>query len=370
MGEPLKNFYGPDIPRRIGGMIAEAWPEFDKKKFIADALKGYEPLELKQRAHHIARAMHAHLPRDFPRAVEILLSSLGPALTETESFGMAPFLYFPHLIFVAEYGLDHFEESMRAQHALTQRFSAEFSIRAFLERDEARTLARLRQWASDPNAHVRRLVSEGTRPRLPWAGRLRSFMRDPSPVLALLELLKDDPELYVRRSVANSLNDIGKDHPQILTRVAKEWLRDATPERQWVVRHALRSAVKRGESGALDAMGYGKKAHVEIGNVAIAPKRAVKGGSVTIAFDVTSKSRQSQHVLVDFRIHFVKSNGKSSPKVFKLRELDLAPKATVSLSKRVSLKEMTTRKHYPGRHKVDVVINGLARPIGEFTLRD
>src|SRR6476661_7438695 len=134
MGEPLKNFYGADIPRRIGGMIAEAWPAFDKKAFIAAAIKGYEPLELKQRAHHIAKALHAHLPREFPAAVDILLASLGPALDETESFGMAPFLYFPHLIFVAEHGLDHFEESMRAQHALTQRFSAEFSIRAFIEK--------------------------------------------------------------------------------------------------------------------------------------------------------------------------------------------------------------------------------------------
>ena len=369
MGEPLKNFYGPDIPRRIGGMIAEAWPEFDKKAFIAAAIKGYEPLELKQRAQHIAKALHAHLPAEFPSAVDVLLASLGPVLEETESFGMAPFLYFPHIIFVAEHGLDHFEDSMRAQHALTQRFSAEFSIRSFLEKHPARTLARLREWTTDPSPHVRRLVSEGTRPRLPWAARLRDFMRDPTPVLALLELLKDDPELYVRRSVANNLNDIGKDHPAILTKVAKEWLRDATPEREWVVRHALRSAVKRGDAGALDAMGYGKTAKVEIGNVAITPKRAAMGGSVTIAFDVTNTSKQQQHVLVDFRIHFVKSNGKASAKVFKLNELDLAPRATASLSKKVSLKEMTTRKHYPGRHVVDVVINGKIQMLGEFVLR-
>jgi 3-methyladenine DNA glycosylase AlkC len=368
MGEPLKNHYGPDIPRRIGEMIATAWPAFDKKRFVADALDGYEPLELKQRAQHIAKAMSAHLPKDFPTAVEILLASLGPVLAETESFGMAPFLYFPHIIFVAEHGLDHFEESMRAQHALTQRFSAEFSIRSFLEKHPTPTLARLREWTTDESPHVRRLVSEGTRPRLPWAPRLRDFMRDPAPVLSLLELLKDDPQLYVRRSVANNLNDIGKDHPEILTAVAKQWLRDATPERQWVVRHALRSAVKRGEVGALDAMGYGGKAKVEIGNVAISPKRAVMGGAVTIAFDVANTRRQPQHVLVDFRIHFVKSNGKSSPKVFKLKELDLAPRETVSLSKKVSLKEMTTRKHYPGRHVVDVVINGHVRPLGMFEL--
>ena len=172
---------------------------------------------------------------------------------------MAAFLYMPHLFFVARHGLDHFEDSMRAQYALTQRFTAEYSIRAFLEKHPEATLARLREWAADPSQHVRRLVSEGTRPRLPWAPRLRAFQKDPRPVLELLELLKDDPELYVRRSVANNLNDIGKDHPALLTAVAKRWLRGATPERRWIVDHALRSAVKRADAGALGALGYGAR---------------------------------------------------------------------------------------------------------------
>ena len=169
---------------------------------------------------------------------------------------MAAFLYMPHLFFVARHGLDHFEDSMRAQHALTQLFTAEYSIRAFLEKHPGATLARLREWTADPSHHVRRLVSEGTRPRLPWAPRLRAFQKDPRPVLELLELLKDDPELYVRRSVANNLNDIGKDHPALLTAVAKRWLRGASPERRWIVSHALRSAVKRADAGALGALGY------------------------------------------------------------------------------------------------------------------
>jgi 3-methyladenine DNA glycosylase AlkC len=282
---------------------------------------------------------------------------------------MAPFLYLPHGFFVAQFGLDHFEASMHAQHALTQRFTAEFSIRPYLERHPEATLARLREWARDPSPHVRRLVCEGTRPRLPWAPRLRAFQEDPRPVLELLELLKDDPQLYVRRSVANNLNDIGKDHPDVLVAVARRWLADADANRRWVVQHALRSAVKRGEAGALAVLGFGGAAKVTVGNAAITPKRARVGESVAIAFDVTNTRASAQRVLVDFRIHFVKASGRPSAKVFKMKSLELAPRETVRLAKKVSLAEMTTRRHYPGRHAVDVIVNGRAEPLGAFELR-
>lgn len=368
MGEPLKNHFGSEIPRRIAGMISNVWPEFNASAFVADALRGYEPLELKQRAAHIAQVMHQHLPTSFTKAADVLLASLGPKLEGTEGFGMAPFLYMPHVIYVAEHGVDHFEESMRLQYELTQRFSAEFSIRTFLERNPKQTLGRLREWTKDPSPHVRRLVSEGTRPRLPWAGRLRDFQRDPTPVLALLELLKDDPDLYVRRSVANNLNDIGKDHPKLLGEIARRWLTDASEERRWLVRHALRSAVKRGEAHALSAMGYGGSARVSVDRVRITPRRAAIGGAVTVSFEVTNTSTRSQQVLVDFRIHFIKANGKASPKVFKLKEVSLSARETARLEKKVSLAEMTTRKHYPGKHIVDVVVNGQTKPLGSFVL--
>ncbi len=282
---------------------------------------------------------------------------------------MAPFLYLPHVFYVAQYGLDHFEASMHAQYELTQRFSAEFSIRSFLERYPEETLARLEVWARDPSPHVRRLVSEGTRPRLPWAPRLRRFQEDPRPVLHLLELLKDDPELYVRRSVANNLNDIGKDHPDVLVETARRWLEDASEERQWLVRHALRSAVKRAEPGALDVLGYGSDAAVKIGNVRLTPKRPVTGGSVNVAFEITNAASRHQRVLVDLRVHFVKANGSASPKVFKLSTLDLAPGETAALKKTITLENLTTRKHYPGTHRVEVVINGRTHPLARFELR-
>ncbi|HEY8240457.1 MAG TPA: DNA alkylation repair protein, partial [Kiritimatiellia bacterium] len=365
---PLKNRYGPDIPKRIADMIAAAYPRFDAKAFLRDALDGYEALELMPRGWHMARALRRHLPDNFEQAVDVLLASLGPKSDGSQTTGLGPFLYMPHVFFVAEFGLDHFEASMTAQYELTQRFTAEFSIRPFLERHPEKTLARLDEWTRDPSPHVRRLVSEGTRPRLPWAPRLRAFQKDPRPVLLLLETLKDDPELYVRRSVANNLNDIGKDHPDVLADVARRWLRDASPERQWLIRHALRSAVKRGEQGALAALGYGTKATASIRRVAISPARPRNGGSVTIAFDVANNGPAAQRLMVDLRIHFVKASGRTSPKVFKMKAVTLAPKKSTRLSKKISLKEMTTRRHFPGRHVVETLLNGRSVPIGSFTL--
>ncbi|MBL8513801.1 MAG: DNA alkylation repair protein [Betaproteobacteria bacterium] len=369
MAEPLKNQFGPDIPARIAAMIGAVHRSFDARGFVRDVLAGYEPLELMPRGWKIARALCEYLPADYPKAVGILVDSLGPKLEGSESHGMAPFVYMPHAFFVGKYGLGHFEESMRAQYEITQRFTAEFSIRPYLIHHQEATLARLREWTSDGNEHVRRLVSEGTRPRLPWAPRLPAFQRDPAPVLALLELLKDDLSLYVRRSVANNLNDFGKDHPDVLAQTATRWLKGASEEREWLVRHALRSAIKRGETGALHALGFGRRAAVDIENVSIAPRRPRIGGDVVIGFDVVSRRKSKQTVLVDFRIHYVKANGGTRPKVFKLASIGLDDGERVCLKKRVTLADLTTRKHHPGKHAVDALINGHAVPLGAFTLR-
>ena len=277
---------------------------------------------------------------------------------------MEVFFYLPHVLYVAEHGLEHFEESMRAQYALTRRFTAEFSIRAYLQRHPERTLARLREWATDTNVHVRRLVSEGTRPRLPWAPRLRAFQEDPTPVLALLELLKDDPELYVRRSVANNLNDIGKDHPDVLVRVAKAWLKDAPPEREWLIRHALRSAIKRGEPEALEVLGAKKPSGIEVRATAL-PKRASLGGKVEVRFEVANRSRESQALVVDLAVYFQKASGAARPKVFKVKALTLGPGQVEEVGKRVSFAQLTTRRHYPGPHRFEAVVNGQGLPLGE-----
>ncbi len=368
MAEPLKNQYGVDVPRAIASMVSRVFPAFNSGRFVKDALEGYDALELMPRGKKIALALRQHLPDDYTHAVAILLDSLDQPHGRDPGLSLASFLYMPHTMFVALYGLDHFAVSMRAQHALTQRFTAEFSIRPFLEQHTEATLRQLSEWATDPSPHVRRLVSEGTRPRLPWAPRLRQFQADPVPVLALLELLKDDPELYVRRSVANNLNDIGKDHPELLARTAQGWLKNASAERAWIVGHALRSAVKRGDSGALKVLGYGKTAQVAVGGVQISPAKPTMGGAVSIAFELTNTEPRAQDLLVDLAVHYVKASGQTNAKVFKLKTLALGAGETAQFVKKLSLDEMTTRKHYAGLHKVDVILNGQFQPLGFFEL--
>lgn len=368
MAEPLVAQYGPDVPRAIARMVAAVHRRFDTDAFLHDALSGFEALALMPRGKHMARALQRHLPQDYAQALPIVLASAEQPHGRDPGLSLGSFLYLPHTAFVAEFGLGHFDLSMQAQHALTQRFTAEFSIRPFLQQHQDATLERLAEWTQDASEHVRRLASEGTRPRLPWASRLPAFQRDPAPVLALLEKLKDDPALYVRRSVANNLNDIGKDHPTLLAHTAQTWLQGATPERRWIVQHALRSAVKRGEAGALAALGFGETANVVVSQPAITPPRAVVGGSLNVAFDVTNTTAQPQQVLVDFAVHYVKANGQARAKVFKLKTLDLAAHETQRVGKKISLADMTTRKHYPGHHRVDAILNGRAQALGAFDL--
>jgi 3-methyladenine DNA glycosylase AlkC len=358
MAEPLKNYYGPDVPARIARMIKEVDSGFDEDAFLADALDGYQALELTPRARQIAQALGRHLPQDYERAIEILIASLGPKLQAAELTGIDVFVYLPHVFFIAEFGVDHFEASMRAQYELTQRFSAEYSIRVFLERYLQQTLGRLHEWAFDSNVHVRRLVSEGTRPRLPWAPRLRAFQDDPRPVLELLELLKDDPDLFVRRSVANNLNDIGKDNPAALIETCRRWMKDASPQRSWLVRHALRSAVKRGEPEALEILGFLPAGGVQVRDIHIAPAAVSIGDSITFTVELSNDGSATKQLLIELRVHFVKANGKPSPKVFALKELVLRPNGSVQLSKTISLAQHTTRTHYPGQHRVEVLVNG------------
>jgi 3-methyladenine DNA glycosylase AlkC len=281
---------------------------------------------------------------------------------------MAPFFYFPHLQFVADRGLDDVDLSMRAQYELTKRFTAEGSIRPFLAKDPERVMARLDAWTRDPHAHVRRLVSEGTRLRLPWASRVAWLDANPERVLALLEQLKDDTSPMVRRSVANNLNDLGRVHPALLTQTAEAWLANASPERRQLVEHALRSAIKRGDARALALLGFGRRPAVRLERVAFSPRRVAIGGRVAMRFTLKSTSRTPQDLLVDVAVHFVKARG-TGAKVFKLARLTLNPRERAALQTAFSLKVHTTRVPRPGRHAVDVIVNGQRLRAGAFHVR-
>jgi 3-methyladenine DNA glycosylase AlkC len=262
-GSSLGDLLGREAVDCLARNISLVHPGFDRASFRRAALKGLAPLAILQRGQHLARALREHLPVRYSEAIRILIRSLTPPLSRTEDLGLGVFFYLPHVSFVATYGLDAagngghdpFERSMTAQYEITRRFSAEFSIRPFLIRWPERTLARLKEWTRDPDPHVRRLCSEGTRPRLPWAVRIPAFIKDPRPVLPILEALKDDTDLYVRRSVANHLGDIAKDHPKLAFEICERWLHGASSERKWLIRHALRHPAKKGVKAALQLRG-------------------------------------------------------------------------------------------------------------------
>lgn len=368
MAEPLKTFFSPALVKRLAEDVARCDARFAADVFAREASAGLESMELMERAQHIAQMLARHLPESYPEAIDVLLRSLGPehASDELIGVGMGPFYYLPHTLLVAEHGLSHFDLSMRAQLELTKRFSAEGSIRHFIKHDPERTWSYLERWIGDHNAHVRRLVSEGTRLRLPWAIRVPFLDANPERVIALLDRLKDDPTTLVRRSVANSLNDLGKVHPTLLTQTCERWMKDASAERRALIEHALRSAVKRGDPNALRILGFGTQAQVEIDEVFITPKRVAIGGEVSIGFMLRSTARTPQDLLVDVAVHFVKAKGQTAPKVFKLKRVTLSPGQRVMLSTSVSLAVHTTRKPNPGKHAVEVLINGAAFPAGHF----
>jgi 3-methyladenine DNA glycosylase AlkC len=370
MAERLRDSFGPEVIEWIASGLERAVPLFDRETFVTDCGAGFDDLELMDRGRRIADVMADHLPGDPHVAVPMVAASLDPV--DPELRGMAPFRYLPHVLFVGAHGLPAFEESMAAQYELTKRFTAEFSVRPFLVAHRDATLARLHEWAADPDPHVRRLVSEGTRPRLPWAPRLREFVADPTPVLVLLELLKDDESDYVRRSVANNLNDISKDHPDLAVEVAGRWWADGDAQRRNLVRHGLRTLVKRGDPAALAVLGHARTDHVEVVATFVEPEAVRIGGSVRAGITLVDVrgpgSGPDERTAVDFVVHFVKANGSTSARVFKGGVRDVAGGAEATFTRTVSLAQLSTRRHYPGLHRVEAQVNGRRVPVGEFEL--
>jgi 3-methyladenine DNA glycosylase AlkC len=361
MAAPLKDFFDRALVQRIGGMFAAVHPDFPRDRFEAEAADGLEAHELMGRGAHIAAALARALPDDRVRALAIVVASAGPPLGEPGSFGMAPFLYLPHTMFVAEHGLAHPEAAFDALAVLTTRFTAEFAIRPFLVAHDTLTRARLSVWAGDSDPHLRRLVSEGTRPRLPWATRVPALIADPSPNLPLLSRLRDDPSEYVRRSVANHLNDIGKDHPELLLRVATDWWADAPPERQALLRHALRDRVKKGDRAVISLLGAGGGTFAVQGEL---PTSARLGGALPVVVHVQNTGAEAARAVVDLLVEFPGRSAAGRRKVFKLKTVALAPGESVTLRKSISLADHTTREALPGPHRLSVQVDGERREIG------
>jgi 3-methyladenine DNA glycosylase AlkC len=259
-GSPLKMILDKAAVNQLGKNLQAVDAAFEKEAFVKNTLKEINQLSITQRSKHIAQSLKIYLPNNYSEAIEIILKSLSPPLNKTEGNGLAPLFYMPHCSYIAEYGvdpifnkgMDPFNASMHAQYELTKRFTCEFSIRSFIANDEARTMRTLHQWMKDANPHVRRLCSEGTRPRLPWSTKIDSFVKDPRPSLSILDALKNDPDLYVRRSVANHIGDIAKDHIELALELCEKWLIGASKELKWLIRHALRNPAKKGNLKALE----------------------------------------------------------------------------------------------------------------------
>jgi 3-methyladenine DNA glycosylase AlkC len=361
MPEPLKDLFNRDVIAAIGGHLAAHAPGFARAAFAAAAGDGLEALELKARAAQITRALEAHLPQDFAAACDAMLAVLHPetgaSMLPSDARGLRGWAVMPLADYVAARGQGDFDRSMRVLGEMTKRFSAEFAVRPFLRADPGRALGFLMPWAADPDPSLRRLASEGSRPRLPWGMRLEAFVADPAPLVPLLTRLRDDPSEIVRRSVANSMNDIAKDHPELVAALARDWLRDAPPERVRLVRHACRTLVKRGHAPTLAALGFGA-AVVEASLTVRTP--VVRFGEALV-FRLDLRGAATQRLVIDYAIHHRKANGGTTAKVFKWREVQLAEGAALRLERRHPMRAITTRRYYDGAHRVEALVNG--RPV-------
>lgn len=375
--EPFKNLLNPALVQEAASHLRRHWRGFDAAAFTAQATQGLEALEMKARAMQICAALEATLPEDFDRAAGLLESALAPMLGDEVAgpaglkhgleSGLRGWILWPAGEYVARRGLVQPERALSALHAITQRFTAEFAIRPLIVQHPALCFTTLQSWTADPSAHVRRLVSEGSRPRLPWGLRLQALVKDPSPTLPLLRALQDDHSEYVRRSVANHLNDIAKDHPALVATWVKEHLTDAPAARRALLKHASRTLVKQGHAPTLKAWGLGAD-FAGTATLTVAPALVAVGDKVQLTLSLTSIAKKAQTLVVDYAVHHVKADGSTSAKVFKGWSLSLPPGGSVTLQKLHSMRPITTRRYHAGQHGVTVQVNGRDVAAGHFTL--
>ena len=363
MPEALKHIFNTELIAAMARHLQRVSSDFKSALFIGEASQDLENLELKERSYQIAQALHTALPCSFSKAAACLQMSLGTELPgdgftgEIDEAGIAGWAIMPLAHFVACYGGDDFDLSMGLLKECTKRFTSEFALRFFIQAEPIKTMVVLHEWAQDSNMHVRRLASEGSRPRLPWAMQLPLFIADPSPVLALLEQLKDDSSEYVRRSVANNLNDIAKDHPDKVSDITRTWLQGASPERVKLLRHACRTLLKKGHSPTMLLFGYAE-AHIGSLNVDLSSDVVLFGTALCFSISFVSTAKQKQNLLIDYVIHHIKANGKTTPKVFKWSCKSTASGEKVVLHKKHMFKKISTRRYYAGEHYLEVMMNG------------
>lgn len=359
MAEALKEMFNKKFYEHFAIEFNKVDKNFPPGKFVKDVTKNIEQLSLNERMRNTSIVLKKYLSTDYKKSLDQLIKII-PNLERNYTS-----LVFPD--FVGLYGHDDFHLSMEALKYFTQFGSSEFAIREFLKRDFNKTIRVMNDWADDKNYHVRRLASEGSRARLPWSFKLDEVIKNPKVTQSILEKLKADDVLYVRKSVANHLNDISKDNTEWMLQILNTW--DKTnPNTFWIIKHASRTLIKKGNVKSLSLFDFEKNVQVRIENFKLNKPKLMLGEALQFEFDVISEKTKSQKLVIDFAVHYFKKSGDLSPKVFKLKELDLQPKQINHISKKHRFQDFTTRKHYSGKHIIEILINGKSVHKKQFEL--
>lgn len=360
MAEPLKEMYHEAFLRDFAGRVTKRLPSFDSEQFVEIALgPGWGTLELKGRIRRITESLGATLPGDY-------LDALGVLEDLADDCRGFPYLFFPD--FVERYGLDHWDRSVAALAKFTPMSSSEFGVRPYLLRDLERMMAQMLVWSEHPDEHVRRLASEGCRPRLPWGMGVPALKRDPSPIWPILDRLKADPSEYVRRSVANNMNDISKDHPEQVVERVRLW-QGQDAQTDWVLRHGCRGLIRSAHPEIMARFGLLPLSNVEVEEWTVQPVEVRLGGTAEIRYALRLPEEEaSAKVRLELAVYFARPNGKPFRKLFRLSEKPAAPGSLVRGARRHSFADLSTRKHYPGVHRLALVVNGQEAASAEAVL--
>lgn len=355
--KPLKEtFFSRQNLLEISNDLSLVYNDLPVEKFNQAMTANLDDLELMQRLDQLVKACGTFLPKHFPTALNILYDY-------SQRLSDCRFQYVFLSQYVAYYGLNHRRHSLVALADFTQYATSEFAVRYFIRQDLPNTLKIMRRWAESDNYHVRRLASEGCRPKLPWSFHLSELIQDPSPTLPILRTLNQDPEKYVQKSVANHLNDISKTHPDLLVNELAHWDHSEKSTR-WIIESACRTLVKSSYTPALKLLGVDPEVCFEISRLKLDKKKLSIGDKLEVTFDLTSTSDKTHKLIVDYKIYYQKKSGEQKEKVFKLKTLTLAPGEKVTLNKTHDLIQRTTRKLYPGDHQISIIINGTeSKPI-------
>lgn len=356
MTELFKNIYNKAFFDSFNIVLTNNIPNFDKDKFNNDIFSNdWEQKELKQRMRHISTVLKSHLSSNYRENIFYITKII--KYIKQSQFKESSLEYMFFADFVEQYGLNHLDISLEAIEFITQFISCEFAIRPFIQKHPIKTLSKMKEWSLHENHHVRRLASEGCRPRLPWASALPDLKKDPSSIIPILENLKTDDSEYVRRSVANNLNDISKDNPDIVLNLLQKW-KGISKETDWVIKHGSRTLLRKADPQVLNIFGMSNKINCKVSDFNIKNEIISIGDSLEFSFSLSNLAKEELRARVEYAIYYVKANGKQSKKLFKITENIYKFKEAYKFNRKQSFRDMTTRKHYIGTHKLSIVING------------